>query len=206
MAIADCRGRFNSDGVFRPYFDEANDGYDTVEWIAAQSWCDGNVGMHGGSYTGQNQWFAASKSPPHLKAIVPQTSGASSLWQGGHFSGGAFILHTAEWLHALGRRTFQEPAMADASAGYGVGHDYYEALPVADALNRAGASIPFWDVLTRHPTLDAFWRAGDFGDWAVVQAPALTITGWWDVGVGGALTSKPCVRAAAISSPARARS
>src|SRR5689334_18943805 len=71
VAFNDCRGRFNSEGVFTPFFDEADDGYDTVEWIAAQDWCDGNVGMFGGSYIADTQWYAASGRPPHLKAIVP---------------------------------------------------------------------------------------------------------------------------------------
>ena len=59
IAVQDVRGRFNSDGEFFPYFNEHDDGYDTVEWIAAQDWCDGNIGMTGGSYVGQTQWFAA---------------------------------------------------------------------------------------------------------------------------------------------------
>ena len=83
VAVQDVRGRFNSDGEFFPYFNEHDDGYDTVEWIAAQDWCDGNIGMTGGSYVGQTPWFAASRRPPHLKAIVPivsppGTSGATS--------------------------------------------------------------------------------------------------------------------------------
>ena len=49
IAYNDIRGRFNSDGDFTPYVHDTDDGYDTIEWIAAQEWCDGNIGMSGGS-------------------------------------------------------------------------------------------------------------------------------------------------------------
>ena len=74
VALQDCRGRFNSDGVFDPYRQEHDDGFDTVEWLAAQPWCDGNVGMIGGSYSGQTQWYSASQAPKALKAIIPVES------------------------------------------------------------------------------------------------------------------------------------
>ena len=92
VAVQDVRGRFNSDGEFFPYFDEHDDGYDTVEWIAAQDWCDGNIGMTGGSYVGQTQWFAASRRPPHLKAIVPIVSPPGNLWRNEPIYGGCFLL------------------------------------------------------------------------------------------------------------------
>src|SRR6185437_7904220 len=45
VAVQDCRGRFNSDGEFDPYRHEHADGFDTIEWLEAQEWCDGNIGM-----------------------------------------------------------------------------------------------------------------------------------------------------------------
>lgn len=71
VIVQDIRGRFASDGDFSPMQAETLDGYDTVEWAAAESWCDGNVGMMGGSYLGRNQWHAATEAPPHLKAMAP---------------------------------------------------------------------------------------------------------------------------------------
>ena len=55
---------------------ESPDGYDTVEWIASQSWCDGSVGTVGGSARGMLQWMLAPEQPPHLKAISPWVIGA----------------------------------------------------------------------------------------------------------------------------------
>ena len=69
----DARGRYESDGEYILYTVEetkdAEDGYDTVEWAAAQPWCDGNVGTSGTSYPGWMQWELASLRPPHLKCI-----------------------------------------------------------------------------------------------------------------------------------------
>ena len=80
FVIQDTRGRFASEGEFMPGAPEGLDGYDTIEAVAAESWCDGNVGTFGGSYLGRNQWQAAIEDPPHLKAIAPQitTSGPLS--------------------------------------------------------------------------------------------------------------------------------
>lgn len=62
----DVRGRADSDGEWEPFVNEGPDGYDTIEWIAAQPWCDGQVGMMGGSYCGFVQWVAAKERAPHV--------------------------------------------------------------------------------------------------------------------------------------------
>jgi uncharacterized protein len=76
MVVQDTRGRFTSEGSFTPGMPEGQDGYDAVEWAASEPWCDGNVGMTGGSYLGRNQWQAAMEVPPSLKAIAPQIATA----------------------------------------------------------------------------------------------------------------------------------
>ena len=70
--IANLRGTCGSGGTFG-FFDaqERRDMYDLVEWVAAQPWCDGNVGMIGISYFAMTQLEAAVERPPHLKAIFP---------------------------------------------------------------------------------------------------------------------------------------
>ena len=67
----DVRGRYDSEGEHRPFFDDANDAFDTIAWIAQQPWCDGNVGMTGGSYVGFTQLAAAMAKPPALRCILP---------------------------------------------------------------------------------------------------------------------------------------
>jgi putative CocE/NonD family hydrolase len=79
LAIAYLRGRYGSGGEydFGSYQTIAGpDGYDVVEWIAGQPWCDGNIGMAGESALGRVQWKIACENPPHLKAIAPGLTGA----------------------------------------------------------------------------------------------------------------------------------
>jgi putative CocE/NonD family hydrolase len=183
VATNDCRGRFNSDGVFRPYFDEHADGYDTVEWIAAQDWCDGNVGMLGGSYVGQTQWYAASQRPPHLKAIVPQCSPPDSMWRNEPILGGCFMLVMAEWMVGMGFRSWQR---AQFMTLFTEQQDYFEALPVSGLTERAGVQSKWWDDFIDHPNYDDFWRQGDYEVPVDMDLAVLNVTGWWDMNFPGA--------------------
>src|SRR5438128_3907009 len=67
--VQDARGLFRSEGKYRPFVDDVNDGYDTVEWIAKQPWSNGKVGMTGGSAPGIIANFAALSAPPHLTCL-----------------------------------------------------------------------------------------------------------------------------------------
>lgn len=73
IAVVDVRGSGASFGKWMGIFtkEETQDAYEIIEWLAAQPWCDGNVGMTGGSYLGITQLMAAAKHPPHLKALFP---------------------------------------------------------------------------------------------------------------------------------------
>jgi putative CocE/NonD family hydrolase len=76
IAAVDVRGGGASFGTYAGTFspEETRDAYELTEWFAAQPWCDGNIGMYGGSYLGITQLMAASEAPPHLKAIFPQVA------------------------------------------------------------------------------------------------------------------------------------
>ncbi|GAQ25818.1 CocE/NonD family hydrolase [Tepidanaerobacter syntrophicus] len=86
--IPDPRGIGKSEGVFYGVYNpqEQEDIYDVIEWIAAQSWCDSNVGMIGYSYFGIIQILAAAKQPPHLKCIMP-CSFVDDYYQHGYYGG-----------------------------------------------------------------------------------------------------------------------
>ncbi len=91
VVIQDTRGRFASEGDWIPLINEAEDGYDTVEWAAALPGSNGNVGMWGASYFGFTQWMAAAQQPPHLKALMPAITWADAR-DGNTFRGGAYEL------------------------------------------------------------------------------------------------------------------
>ena len=81
IVLTDVRGTGNSEGCMDMMgAKEQQDGYDVVEWIAAQPWSDGNVGMYGVSYVGTTPSAAAIMAPPHLKTIVP-IAGVTNQWR-----------------------------------------------------------------------------------------------------------------------------
>ncbi len=87
--IADARGSGHSEGLYRGWMakQDGEDGHDLVEWIAAQPWCDGNVGMVGISAFGTVQLHAAAEQPPHLKAIMPWNAPADFYREATHHGG-----------------------------------------------------------------------------------------------------------------------
>lgn len=121
----DCRGRYTSDGEHRVFtrddHGEDLDGYDTVEWLAAQPWCNGKVGELGRSYLGFTSWMTASAKPPHLVAINAETIPPEMADV--DFTGGSFrpARRVHWWLNAIApdwrRRLKMPPPHTMAEAG-----------------------------------------------------------------------------------------
>ncbi|NDU74824.1 CocE/NonD family hydrolase [Actinomadura sp. DSM 109109] len=183
--VQDTRGRFESGGEWRPVMweQEAEDAYDTVEWAAAQPWCDGNVFLAGTSYLGIVAWLGAALRPPHLRGIAPaMTTGAAADVRD---TGGALRLdHLVGWLAYmaadwLGRQgPDADPALAAKVAA--LIHDPERAmrrLPLAamPELDLPGFPIRVGDLL------DGRVRALPDWDHAAVEVPVLSVTGWYDV-------------------------
>ena len=95
--IVDVRGSNDSEGVYDLFgAREQQDLHDIIEWVAAQPWCDGNVGMSGVSYMGRAQLFAAEQQPPHLKAIFPYDA-SCDFYRDACFHGGIPTNFTTHW-------------------------------------------------------------------------------------------------------------
>jgi len=95
--IATVRGSGFSQGQYNYYGPkEQEDGYDLIEWLARQPWCNGNVGMLGDSYFAKTQYTVAVQKPPHLKCIVPYDGGTDQ-YRDVAYQGGLF------WAQFLGR-------------------------------------------------------------------------------------------------------
>ena len=173
----DCRGRYRSGGDWFPFINEAQDGYDTIEWIAEQPWSNGRVGMVGGSYQGIDQWAAASKCPPHLCCIVPQETPVD-LYGDMVYRAGALQLVTfypwALYVDGPGGRECEIPAF-DLS-------ELFRTLPLARADQAAGHSIPYWQEWLEHPRYDQFWQSQNFKTATEnIAIPVLNIEGWYDM-------------------------
>lgn len=101
--LQDCRGRYGSEGEFTKYLSEGEDGEDSLAWVLAQPWCNGEVGTLGLSYGAHVQAALACGNPPGLGAMFLDSGGFSSAYHGGIRQGGAFELKQLTWgyRHAL---------------------------------------------------------------------------------------------------------
>jgi len=108
--LQDSRGIHKSEGDYFPFESDMPDGYDTIEWIAKQSWCDGKVGITGASAMGIAANLAAASDPPHLVAafviVAPE-----GLFNQSRFIGGVFKeSHAGGWMKRQGAED-QIPAL-----------------------------------------------------------------------------------------------
>jgi putative CocE/NonD family hydrolase len=190
VAASDCRGRFDSDGQFDP-FDARHktDGYDLVEWLVAQPWCDGAVGMIGGSYLGWTQWWTATQAPPHLRAIVPEVAPPDQ-FRNGPYQEGVLVCWAIDWAAMMSGRVMQSAAEGPYG-GFGNHRDAdYRQLPYLGINTRRGAiDNPWYETWIRENLSTAsYWQDIAYQrpeDYARVTVPTLGITGWFDANFPG---------------------
>ena len=101
VAIQDVRGRYASDGEFYLLLNEAEDGADTVEWLAERDYCDGRIGTMGTSYMAWVQSALATQDPSHLEAMFVN-QGAANAWKATLRHHGAFELRWLTWSLTIG--------------------------------------------------------------------------------------------------------
>jgi uncharacterized protein len=186
--VVDVRGRGDSEGRFQPFRNEANDGYDTIEWVANQPFCDGNVGMYGSSYLGHAQWMTAKESPPHLRTIVP----AASPHLGSDFPMRANIQSTylLRWLTLVHGKAAKSQTYADATFWRNKFRSWYRSgRSFRDLFRDFGDVAEIAADWLDHPTQDAFWDAHNpsESDYSQINIPVLIITGSYDDDQLGAL-------------------
>jgi len=169
------RGRYDSEGHWYPYFQEINDGDDTLTWISEQPWSDGQVGMFGSSYLASVQWLAALYRNPALVAIAPAVS-PGNYYRDVAYPGGAFsLLSRARWgIGLAGSRT---------NMAFPVDWiDGIKHLPLETLAESVGFDVQHFQDWLAHPSYDAYWRPLDLEARASeMSVPALNIGGWYDV-------------------------
>jgi uncharacterized protein len=170
----DVRGKFRSGGDTMPYAYEVADGYDTIDWITSQPWCDGSVGMFGDSYYGYTQWAAVASGHRALRAIVPRVTSADIAINRTQWAGVVAPLYGADYL-----------------AHYWVDQPIYHydvdwaQRPLAEVFDDA-----FTVIGARSAAFDAALRAADDGAAAgprwrrhpfdTLRIPVLHSVGWFD--------------------------
>jgi hypothetical protein len=172
LAVQDVRGKFRSQGERLPFINESRDGYDTIDWLSKQPWCNGIVGMFGDSYYGFTQWAAVASQHPALRAIVPRMTTATLGDDPGSQPPGS--------VPALARATWRASTWLDGEL-----HEKdldWSLRPFIsvyeDFFSRSGGRSAAFDLFAPHPVhVPAF--AGPH-PYDARPVPVLHCVGWWD--------------------------
>jgi putative CocE/NonD family hydrolase len=191
--VQDVRGKYASQGKFEPFINEAADGYDTLDWIASQPWCDGNIGMTGESYYGYTQWAVACLNHPNLKCIAPGVM-TTDLSGQARYNSGAFSLQTAgTWAYEMNARKVNNPLRLD-----------YWHLPLISMDDDAGVRCDYYKDWIRHPSRDAYWEPINVCQkYNQVKIPVYHWGGWYDVYISGTINGWHGVKENSDSTEAR---
>jgi putative CocE/NonD family hydrolase len=187
VILQDTRGRFDSEGEFYPFRNEADDGYDTIEWAASLPYADGRVGMFGGSYVGATQMLAASSNPPHLVGIFPYVT-AMEYYEGWTYEGGALM----QWFASSWTSGLTEDTVRRKTAALNRSSQWVEQLPADDyrLFNAPTATevAPYFRDWVEHETDDDYWRKIRVSDfYNKMNVKALHAGGWHDIFSGGSI-------------------
>ena len=187
--MAYTRGKRYSTGVdVYAYEHDGQDAWQVIDWISKQDWCNGKVGMMGGSYNGFTQWAAAKKLHPALKTIVPSASAAPGIDV--PIMNNVFMSFPFSWTYYVSNNAFLDEEDYRDPKWTSVQKHWFQlgtAYPELDSL--LGKPSPMFHRWLAHPTYDAYWQSmiPYKEDFAKIDIPVLTTTGYYDGGQIGAL-------------------
>ncbi|MFC7310774.1 CocE/NonD family hydrolase, partial [Streptomyces monticola] len=169
----DVRGHGNSEGMPGDEYDatELADGVEVVNWLAAQPWCDGKVGMFGISWGGFNSLQIAALAPEPLKAVITVCSADDRYDNDVHYMGGSVLaVDMHAWAATMLAFVSRPP---DPQF---VGEQWRDMW-----LKRLEAVDPFIHTWLDHQTRDSYWKHGSVcEDYSAIKAPVLAVGGWHD--------------------------
>jgi putative CocE/NonD family hydrolase len=186
---ADVRGKRLSPDSIAPYEHDAEDSSAVLDWIVRQPWSDGRVGMRGGSYSGFTAWAAAKHKHPALKTIAVSAPAIPGL--GLPMYNNIFLNANYGWAFYttnnkyLDEKTYQDPKRwSDLQRNWFASGRPYREIDQVD-----GTPNPWLQRWLQHPAFDDFWQqmAPYRLDFASIDIPVLTITGYYDDGQISAL-------------------
>jgi putative CocE/NonD family hydrolase len=188
VVVQSCRGTDGSQGTFRPFFDEQNDGEDTVEWIARQPWFTGDLALWGGSYLGNTAWAAANSSAKdRVKAIglhVTLTNFRDRTYAFDGFTLEASIGWTLTMLNVFQTGGMSAvKAMLSARKTKALTQPAIETIPLRKADRvRTPKGVSWWqDWMDHAEPGDPWWETIDYGKAAETIPPTVMTAGWYDI-------------------------
>ena len=188
-ALVDVRGRGNSGGEFWPFENEGRDGYDVVEWLAKQTYCNGKVTMWGGSYAGFDQWTVLKEFPPHLATIVPAAAAHPGV--DFPFQYNIFGPYDMQWLTFTSGVTSNANLFGSGSFWGTKAREMYMSHAAYQTYDKlVGNPSPVFQKWVAHPVPDAYYDAmvPSPEQYKKISVPILTITGHYDGDQPGAFT------------------
>lgn len=206
VVTQDCRARFGSEGErYDPLFQEVEDGYDTVEWAARQSWSNGRVGTTGQSYMGATQYTLATNNPlpPHLQVMAPVSASSDFHQSWVYHTGGAmewgwmvpYAIHKGiNTLERLGRADLIKAVEGYLEPGENFARpltgDWYRHLPLSDWKELLEETAPYFgDYLENELDGPFWWRVNLNRHLAGITVPMLHVSSWYDIFLEGALNA-----------------
>lgn len=180
--IAYARGkRFSQEEIF-PYENDANDAYDVIDWISKQDWCNGSIGMYGGSYNGLTQWAVCKKMHPALKTIVPYVANRAGM--GLPMENNVFINPNYEWSFYVGNNKYLDTVVGDDRQRFRkMLFKWWEtgvAYKKMDSID--GSPNRLFQRWVKHPSFDEYWQKMSpyKKDFAQINIPILVIDGYYN--------------------------
>jgi putative CocE/NonD family hydrolase len=167
----DMRGNGDSHGLMEDEYapQEQADAVEVINWLAAQPWCSGTVGMMGISWGGFNGLQVAALQPEPFKAVITLCSTVDRFADDIHYKGGCLLNENLGWGATMWSYSSRAPDPALRADWREMWLQRLEAEPFLPAL---------W---LRHQSRDAYWQHGSvIEDYSAIKAKVLAIGGWGD--------------------------
>lgn len=184
VIVQECRGCGASEGCWEPYTSERNDGLDTLDWLVAQPWMNGHIGLVGGSYTTSVQWLIADRLPPEVKTMMLSIAGTDQ-YRFTHMNGMFKLGLYTKWGVKHGYKpseidpaVFKDPQLSDKAYRYRPHMEMDKEL--------LGTTMRWYrDYISNPAPGSAFWNDGLWGDMKTraseVNVPVFMTVGWHDI-------------------------
>lgn len=176
------RGKRFSPDAINPYENDSNDVYDAIDWISKQKWCNGSIGMFGGSYNGFTQWAACKKLHPALKTIVPYVANRPGM--GLPMENNIFINPNYEWAFYVGNNKYLDTVSGNNRPRFrAMQSKWWESGAAYKKLDSIDGEPNRWfQKWISHPAFDNYWQkmAPYKADFAQINIPVLAFDGYYN--------------------------
>lgn len=183
--VADVRGKRLSPEEVAPYENDAEDVYEVIDWVSKQSWCNGKVGMYGGSYSGFAQWAALKyKVHPALKTIVPYVSAIPGM--GLPMENNVFINANYGWaFYTTNNKYLDTVTYNNRQRWSDMMNKWYKSGAAYRKIDSVDGSPNKWlQRWLQHPDFDKYWQSmiPYKTEYTKINIPVLAFDGYYDDG------------------------